>query len=420
MESSSRSFTRACGGAGSLTLLVVGPGDNQRVRYLTEQTFVIAGRHERAKVRLEGEQVGLRHAYFQVLGGRVFFIDLGSKLGVHAGNVRVMNGWLNPGQFIRIGPYHLSCNFKLESSDSDPYSALKDPLSDGIENLHTAPSLTADILVRNVVQSRWRMNRCLIMIGSSPLARLRLRDPSVSRLHCILVGTPDGIWVVDLLSRGGMFLNGVATSCACIRDGDCLQIGCFDLRFHLTDAAPRQILLAKPAPVNALTKIDLSGSMLMQSVPSEATPLAESSALVPILQQLGSMQHQMMDQFQQMMMMMMQSFGKMHQEQMGLMREEMAHLVRLNQELHDTRQQLSKVPAPTVPEPRSIPVEAGAKAPPARGAAPAPPPTPREPLQPTPKQDSPNVHGWLSERIANLEQERQTVWQRMMGSVLGR
>jgi len=396
---------------------VVGPGDNQRVRISSEHAFAIAGGHERAQVRLKGEQVGLRHAYFQVLGSRVFLIDLGSQTGVREGHVRLMNGWLNRGKFVRVGPYHLSCNFTPEPSTPDIYSSLEDPLNDVIGNPDAIPSLAADILVRNVRQSRWRMNRGLVLVGSSPLARLRLRDPSVSRLHCILVGTPLGIWVVDLLSRGGIFRNGLATSCARIEDGDCLQVGCFEIRCRVADIEPRQLRLSNHAPLNAVTRVETSTEMPLLSTPSGAGGLAECSALLPILQQFGSMQQLMMDQFQQSMMTMMQMFTHMHHEQLGLIRQEMANLQRLTQELQQAQKELTLLPGPTRPEPRPIP-EIGTPRVQVPGGTLAPQPVPAEPA--LPRGGSPNVHGWLSQRIANLEQERQTVWQRMLSSVLGR
>ena len=225
MDISSESFLRDCGGDGPLSLTVVGPADDQRRRILTEQPFAIVGRDPRGGVLLESEQVSLRHAYFQLLGSRVFCIDLGSRSGTHIGNVRVPSSWLNPRRFVRVGPFHLACQFSSPPTRLDPYLGAENPLTDKIVGHENPIGLTADIFVKNVRQSGWRMNRRLALVGSSSHARLRLRDSSVSRFHCSLVSTPGGVWVVDLLSEGGVRLNDEPITSARIAHGDFLPGG---------------------------------------------------------------------------------------------------------------------------------------------------------------------------------------------------
>jgi hypothetical protein len=36
------------------------------------------------------------------------------------------------------------------------------------------------------------------------------------------------------------------------------------------------------------------------------------------------------------------------------------------------------------------------------------------------QEETDEIHGWLSERIASLEKERQSTWERVMSSLLGR
>jgi two-component system response regulator GlrR len=47
------------------------------------------------------------------------------------------------------------------------------------------------------------------VLGSSASAQLVVVDPAVSRLHCELEPRPDGVWLRDLGSRNGTFVNGV-------------------------------------------------------------------------------------------------------------------------------------------------------------------------------------------------------------------
>src|SRR5260370_445503 len=55
---------------------------------------------------------------------------------------------------------------------------------------------------------RWRVNRPLTLVGRADACKLRLRDLRVSGFHCSLTAGPLGVWVVDLLSREGVRLNG--------------------------------------------------------------------------------------------------------------------------------------------------------------------------------------------------------------------
>jgi two-component system, cell cycle response regulator len=66
-----------------------------------------------------------------------------------------------------------------------------------------------------------------VVIGRATGADLRIDDEGVSRFHCRLRQTPDGVIVEDLSSRNGTFCNGerVTPHMRPLVDGDRLQIG---------------------------------------------------------------------------------------------------------------------------------------------------------------------------------------------------
>lgn len=65
-----------------------------------------------------------------------------------------------------------------------------------------------------------------IVVGRDDDCQLRLTSSLVSRRHCILDVRPDGIWVRDLASQNGTFVNDVAvTDPLLLRAGDILRIG---------------------------------------------------------------------------------------------------------------------------------------------------------------------------------------------------
>lgn len=65
-----------------------------------------------------------------------------------------------------------------------------------------------------------------IVVGRDEECQLRLTSSLVSRRHCILDVRPDGIWVRDLASQNGTYVNDVAvTEPLLLRAGDILRVG---------------------------------------------------------------------------------------------------------------------------------------------------------------------------------------------------
>jgi pSer/pThr/pTyr-binding forkhead associated (FHA) protein len=86
----------------------------------------------------------------------------------------------------------------------------------------------------------------------------------------------------------------------------------------------------------------------LQVGPLDATlPIASSqselvrSVLVPLVNQFGMMQQQMFDQFQQAMAMMVQMFGSMHHNQMEAIRAELEQIRLLGEEFHALKEELT-------------------------------------------------------------------------------
>lgn len=67
-------------------------------------------------------------------------------------------------------------------------------------------------------------------IGRSSGAEFMLDAPLVSRLHCQLSATGDGLHVKDLDSTNGTFVNGKRIEAATLRAGDRLRVGRVELQ----------------------------------------------------------------------------------------------------------------------------------------------------------------------------------------------
>jgi transcriptional regulator with PAS, ATPase and Fis domain len=64
-----------------------------------------------------------------------------------------------------------------------------------------------------------------VVVGASSEATIVLRDSTVSRLHAELAPQDDGLWVRDLGSKNGTFVNGVRVTGALALDGALIELG---------------------------------------------------------------------------------------------------------------------------------------------------------------------------------------------------
>ncbi|MGC4113083.1 MAG: FHA domain-containing protein [Myxococcales bacterium] len=71
------------------------------------------------------------------------------------------------------------------------------------------------------------------LVGRIDSAQLVLDDLSVSRLHARLDVEPSGVFIVDLDSREGTWVNGIAVRRARLSDGDHLAFGDALVRYEV-------------------------------------------------------------------------------------------------------------------------------------------------------------------------------------------
>ncbi len=90
-----------------------------------------------------------------------------------------------------------------------------------------------------------------IVVGRDEDCQMRLTSSLVSRRHCVLDVRPGGIWVRDLASQNGTYVNDVAvTEPLLLRAGDVLRIGA--ALFQVPESA---LPSSKPQPKTAAGKI---------------------------------------------------------------------------------------------------------------------------------------------------------------------
>jgi predicted component of type VI protein secretion system len=80
---------------------------------------------------------------------------------------------------------------------------------------------------RLVASAGWppiRLDRALVVVGRHPDCDARLDSPRVSRWHCCLTEVDGEVWVRDLGSTNGTWIDGRRVSSGRLRTGDVLAI----------------------------------------------------------------------------------------------------------------------------------------------------------------------------------------------------
>jgi pSer/pThr/pTyr-binding forkhead associated (FHA) protein len=389
-------FLNTCGIADSFQLVVESPSRNEPELRLLHQPFALIGRDPRADVFLDHAEVSRRHVYIQMIEARAFWIDLESRTGSRDEKKAQKFGWLEGVHTLGVGPYVI----RRFANDSQAGHDVRDdelprdtPLIAQAHSRGPLPEVTLEFLNGPSQSTSWPVHRVMSLIGSASGCKFRLTDPSVSRFHASLLRTPAGVWIVDLLGKGGITVDDAPIRSHLLKDGEVLGIGRYQLRIRcrprehgstngssnlahttlaptpskrnhasktlkvadwaasasafemrLQGAKEKEAQFRQPAqPASAFPNVEimsLDSGFPIQAAQSGLTDT--ESVLVPLVNQFGIMQQQMFDQFQQAMAMMVQMFGTMHRDQMEVIRAELDRLHELTDEFHALKDELAK------------------------------------------------------------------------------
>jgi hypothetical protein len=522
------SFAKSCGQVRPILLKVASPQGDKTAKFVINKPFAFVGSNLNCDVCLPMPSVSKRHVYLQLMGGRLYCVDQASREGMFWGQRQRLFGWLDVGQTLRIGPYELSL---LEPAGAIPCAA-EHASNQAPILVEEDPALSSYAALQINETLTFPLQRQLTIIGRSKYCHLELEHNDLSRVHASLLRTPDGrYWIVDLMSRSGVKLNGIRCSVSHLQDGDVIKIGNYALHFKckqpvvtealhtetaaigkpestptfsmpaasVFDSAQSSDPLPRPtessSPVTSATAPPASAAPPPQTLEDSASlpliPLQEgkliktrsgqlvrpagalakkkdrlvaSPASVPaelqlvttLLQQMQQMQQEMFHQMRMSMEMMSHYINTMQQDQREIMRRELQQIHQLNDELLELKRQAatpakrpgkSTAPRRSAPQdsieersrpfrkalPRALPIPVPADlADPAATArqeevaaqalglreTPLPAPIPEDAA--TQDHAAAQSHVWISKRIANLESERLTRWQRMMSKIMGR
>ena len=333
-------FTGACGATGPLVFDILDDGETHRARRIFQQPYLLVGRGPDADLRLRHEQAAARQCYFQLIGGRLFGVDLGTRGGLLINGVSRRAGWVDRSQPLRIGPVGLV----LQGGDGDTSRTAADldapsPLSARYARAQRLPAATLEIASPGTEAHRWPLSRVLVLIGRSPACRLKLISPAIAEIHCALLRTAEGVWLIDLLAPGGVAVDGVPARVCRLHDGATLGLGPFTIRLRYEPASARRTrrrdvesgsgVDAPPwpepfaGPAHGPTVLTASSSLFPPGGPAAAEPPAAGS-----------------QEFRQVLRV-AEIFESMHRDQMEMARQEQNEIRRLADEIRALRADLS-------------------------------------------------------------------------------
>lgn len=378
-------FRAACAVAGAVVVTVCHRErqDDDRVHYIIRRPSVLIGRGHRCDISLQDPTVSYRHAYLQLLDRQLFCFDLASRTGTFCHSDRHRSGPLALGEEIYVGPYSLVMSIEEpndgEESDVTPPSPdAAPPGSDRHEDRPAASpadetAATSDTVLKFLNGSPrpepLALNRSVTLIGKSRRCRITLADDSVSRVHCSIVRTRTGVWVVDLLGKGGTLVGGEPVERAPLSAGDELTVGRF--RMQVLAAAASRALSRSKAEISRTShrpvSVETPGSPERNRLSADEerhgrgprpTPITQpetetspagadtstisESFIISLVDQIASMQHQMFEQSQQTMAAVAEIFRTRHEADVQLVRDEMAHIRDLSHELQGLSRQLAE------------------------------------------------------------------------------
>lgn len=321
-------FFEACGGRRTISLAVWRKDrDALPKTYVFEQPFILVGRCPESDLTLSHAKVAFRHLYLQLLGGRWTFVILASDSKAAAKDNGGLSGWFEPGAELRVGPYTIT--HVAPETEARPGELMKRP-AEGLPPAHlelvNSRSDSKGALARAVENS-------LTLIGSDRQCDIWLRHDSVSRIHASLVLTPQGLWIVDLLGRDGIQVDGRPVYWKRIHEGNELKVGRFRFRARLNAATSkrRRAPAKRAAPPKKPTK---------KPDPPSSGSLTGSSVL-QLFRQMAEMQNQFFEHSQVQMKLMSEMLSQLKGNEQTSVRKDLARIDAIGQELKELQSQLA-------------------------------------------------------------------------------
>src|SRR5271157_5828683 len=335
MSSDLGQFLEACGASRPLRLQWNDWETGRPVARDFERPAVLVGRNPRVDLVLGHPLVGLRHAYLQLVKGRLFAIDLESRERLRWGGVPRRRGWIDRSRPVQVGVTTIRVVEGGLAGDGGPGPG---PTSRRYQSSRSLPRAVLEIRGSGEEMRRLPLDRVLTLVGGSERCHVRLAGSGISRFVCGLLRTSVGVWAVDLLSSQGVAVNGALCRQVRLEDGDVLRIGALAVRLTYGEptAPPRADTPTQLAgPISGLGPDLSSVGPLPPALLDRPGALLLEAALRPLLEGGGEgpSPDVASSPFGQALILLIRLLGDMHRDHLKLVREELEQIRRINLEM---------------------------------------------------------------------------------------
>lgn len=140
-------------------------------------------------------------------------------------------------------------------------------------SIQQAPRTAADLPLLRVVLARdggatssFEFFQPIISFGRAPTADIRLDADNISRLHCTLELRADGLWVRDLGSLNGVYMDGERVQHAMLTSKSVVSVGPFRFRARQEGELPAsRFPVPPPPPSDEWTRPGMSADRVPQA-----------------------------------------------------------------------------------------------------------------------------------------------------------
>ena len=389
-------FFEDCGGREPLRVELWPQGGGVSVTAEFRKPYVLVGRGRGADMGVDNDDTALRQLYFQLLGGRLYAVQLSDEYPTARGDQLWRSGWVSPDD--RFGVHRT--NLRVMNPDQGSGGDAGDnpqAVARSREPLFTLECGRPTDPARSVTNFR-----PLLLIGRAAPSKVRVRHRSLCPTHAAVVSTPRGFWLVDLSYEGGTRVNGEPVSVARLRHGDEFHCGDVPFRFGLpshSDRAGRTTLV-----------VPASSALAALGPADPASP--DTLQVRAVLDQVAQVQQHSFEQFRQVLGTVMQMVGVVMADQRAFVKDELDRMERLTLALARPQHAAPPTQGLALPALAAAPDPASPALAPARLPAAAPP-------VPPPSATDVHLHNWVESQLQGLQRDQDTLWGKLKRRVAG-
>lgn len=220
--------------------VTAGVGSAGQKTWNLRRPVTLLGSKRPAHIVLHDRGVCAAHCAIINTGTDVLLFDLHTSGGTFCGKERVELVALEDGDIITLGDSTVQVAIRLPANTADETGA-------GME--YSDPTLLANPATLSLLHTdtRWTIEKAVVLIGRNEQAAVRLDHAEVSSRHALLFRFGLEQAIFDLGSRAGVWVNGQRREISMAADGDRVTIGPYGLQLQVHD---RSTALGAARPVS--------------------------------------------------------------------------------------------------------------------------------------------------------------------------